>query len=270
VVLAVAAWMIRRQRNDAAPRLMLSYALWLLLVLVPLQFLLGDAHGLNTREYQPAKLAAIEARWDTESRAPLTLFTVPDPDAETNHASVEIPLLGSLILTHDLDTAIRGLKDFPKEDRPPVAIPFFAFRIMVGIGVLMLAIVVVGNVLRRGGRLYTNDLFLRACQWCGPLGFVAVLAGWTTTEVGRQPWTVYGLLRTADSVSPSLTAGNVALSLTGYVVAYLIIYPAGLLLIARMVTRGLETSVAEGPVQGGRPKSPINALPQSANEGFTS
>jgi cytochrome d ubiquinol oxidase subunit I len=270
VVLAVAAWMIRRQRDDAAPRLMFSYALWLLLALVPLQLLLGDAQGLNTRQYQPAKLAAIEARWDTASRAPLTLFAIPDQAAQTNHASIEAPLLGSLILTHDLNGTIRGLKEFPKADLPPVAIPFFAFRIMVGAGMLMLAVAVAGALLRRGDRLYTNDLFLRVCQWCGPLGFLAILAGWTTTEVGRQPWTVYGLLRTANSVSPSLTGADVAVSLAGYVAVYLIVYPAGVLLMARIVRQGVGAAALDAAVAGGRPKSPIEALEHTADEGAPS
>lgn len=270
VVLGVAAWLVRRRPGGVAPRLMLSYALWLLLGLVPLQMMLGDAQGLNTRKYQPAKLAAIEARWDTASRAPLTLFALPDQKAQTNHASLEVPLLGSLILTHDLNGTIRGLKTFPKEDLPPVAIPFFAFRMMVGIGLLMLAIVVIGNLLRRGDRLYRNDLFLCVCQWSGPLGFLAVLAGWTTTEVGRQPWTVYGVLRTVNSVSPSLTGGNVALSLAGYMLVYLLIYPAGLLLMARIVRQGLGAPSSHAPVEGGRPKAPIRALPQPIDQGVRS
>jgi len=152
----------------------------------------------------------------------------------------------------------------PPQDRPPVAIPFFAFRIMVGLGVIMLAIVAVGTLLRRGGRLYSQPLFLLACQWAAPIGFAAVLAGWTTTEVGRQPWTVYGLLRTADSVSPSLTGVDVAISLAGYMFAYLIMFPAGLALMARIAKRGIAAAEHDDPVEAGRPKSPIAALPGDA------
>jgi cytochrome d ubiquinol oxidase subunit I len=261
VVLGVGAWLVRSQRADGTARLMMSSTLWLLLFLVPLQMFLGDAHGLNTLKYQPAKLAAIEARWDTASRAPLTLFAWPDEQAEVNHASIEVPLLGSLILTHDLNGTIRGLKEWPRDARPPVAIPFFAFRIMVGIGMLMLVLVLAGNFLRVGGRLYSSGTFLRICQWSAPLGFLAVLAGWTTTEVGRQPWTVYGLLRTADSVTPSLTSGNVALTLAGYIIVYLLVYPAGALLIARILKQGLAGGPEHDPVEAGRPYAPIEALP---------
>ena len=219
VVIGVAAWLLRKGRAADEARTMLSTTLWVLLALVPLQILLGDMHGLNTLEYQPTKLAAIEAHWNREARAPLALFAIPDEKHETNHFSVDVPVLGSLILTHDPNGVVPGLKEVPPDQRPPVAIPFFAFRIMVGIGLIMLAVVIVGNLLRRGGRLYRSTVFLRACEWAAPLGFIAVLAGWTTTEVGRQPWTVYGLLRTADSVSPSLTGLDVALSFGGYIVS---------------------------------------------------
>jgi cytochrome d ubiquinol oxidase subunit I len=267
VVLGVAAWLMLRGRGDPALRRMMSVTLWLLLVLVPLQFVLGDAQGLNTRRYQPAKLAAIEGRWETASRAPLTLFALPDQKAQRNRAAVEIPVLGSLILTHDPNGEIRGLKEWPRDALPPVAVPFFAFRIMVGAGMLMLALVVVGNLLRRGDRLYTNRLFLRVCQWTGPLGFIAVLAGWTTTEVGRQPWTVYGLLRTTDSVTPSLTGGNVAVTLAGYVTVYLIMYPAGAFLLARTIRGGFGPSPPHDPIEGGQRKAPIAALPAVLGEG---
>jgi cytochrome d ubiquinol oxidase subunit I len=266
VVVGVAAWLLRNRRGVAEARMMLSTTLWLLLALVPLQILLGDMHGLNTLEYQPAKLAAIEARWDTGSRVPLTLFAIPDQDAATNHLSVDVPELGSLILTHDPNGTIRGLKEWPADERPPVAITFFAFRIMVAIGLIMLAVVLIGNAMRRGGQVYENRTFLRICEFAAPLGFVAVIAGWTTTEVGRQPWTVYGLLRTADSVSPSLTGGDVALTLAGYMLAYLIMFPAGILLMARIVRRGPEAKPVEGPVESGRPEGPIHALPSGAEE----
>ena len=238
VVVGIAAYLIRKGRFIAEGRVMLSMTLWLLTVLVPLQIFFGDQHGLNTLEYQPAKLAAIEARWDTARRVPLTLFAIPDEAKETNHFDIEVPLLGSLILTHSADGEIKGLKDLPAKDRPPVAIPFFAFRIMVGIGLLMLALVAVSWWLRYKGRLFDSPLFLRACVWMAPLGFVAVIAGWTTTEVGRQPWTVYGLVRTADSVPPSLTGSDVLLSLLGYMAVYLIIYPAGAIVMARIVRNG--------------------------------
>jgi len=264
VVLGVAAFLIRGRKFIEEGRLILSTTLWLLLVLVPLQILFGDLQGLNTLKYQPAKIAAIEARWTTGSRVPLTLFAIPDDAHETNHFAVEVPELGSLILTHDLNGRIRGLKDWPADQRPPVGPPFFAFRIMVGIGLLLLTLVVIGNLMRWRKRLYSSPTFLRACELAAPFGFVAVIAGWVTTEVGRQPWTVYGLMRTADSVSPSLTGSNVLLSFVGYIVVYLIIFPTGLVIMARILRGGPDSSDALDPIESGRPALPIQALPGAA------
>jgi cytochrome d ubiquinol oxidase subunit I len=257
VVVGVASYLLRKGSFAPEGRIMLSMTLWLLTVLVPLQMFLGDQHGLNTLEYQPAKLAAIEARWDTATRVPLTLFAIPDETTETNRYAIDLPLVGSLILTHSLDGQIKGLKDWPVQDRPPVAIPFFAFRIMVGIGMLMFAVLAVSWWLRYRRALFDSVWFLRVCQGMAPLGFIAVLAGWTTTEVGRQPWTVYGLLRTADSVPPSLTGGDVLFSLLCYMAVYLIIFPAGIILMIRLVRKGPAVAVADSPIESGRPSSPV-------------
>jgi cytochrome bd ubiquinol oxidase subunit I len=260
VVLGVGAYLIRREPSAKEGRTMLSMTLWLLTVLVPLQMLIGDQHGLNTREHQPAKLAAIEARWDTERRVPLTLLAIPNDKTESNDFAIEVPWLGSLILTHDLDGEVKGLKDFPVDQRPPVAIPFFAFRIMVGCAVLMLGVVLLGAWLRWRGRLYDTPLFLRLVQLAAPLGFVAVIAGWCVTEVGRQPWTVYGLLRTAESVSPSLTSHDVVISLAGYMLVYLLIYPSGLLLMLHIIRKGPGHSAEQASqVEAGRPQAPVIA-----------
>src|SRR5215470_10226458 len=257
VVLAVGAYLVGRQPSAQEGRTILSMALWLLTVLVPLQMVIGDLHGLNTRKYQPAKLAAIEARWDTGRRVPLTLFAIPSENSERNNFAIEVPWLGSLILTHHLDGEVKGLKDFPANQRPPVAIPFFAFRIMVGCAGVMLGIVLVGGWLRWRGRLYSTSLFLRLVQLVAPIGFVAVIAGWCVTEVGRQPWTVYGLLRTAQSVMPSLTSFDVAVSLAGYMLVYLLIYPWGLSLMLRIVREGPEHSDERArQIEGGRTAAP--------------
>jgi cytochrome d ubiquinol oxidase subunit I len=262
VVLGVGAYLLRREQFAVEGRTMLSMTLWLLTALVPLQIFLGDHHGLNTLEHQPAKLAAIEARWETGRRIPLTLFAIPDEKTESNYAAIEVPLLGSLILTHRLDGEIKGLKDFPADQRPPVAIPFFAFRIMVGCGTLMLGIVLLGGWLRWRGRLNDTPLFLRLCQLAIPIGFVAVIAGWVTTEVGRQPWTVYGLMRTAASVSPSLTGRDVLISLLAYMAVYLFMYPAGLFLMIRIVRRGpMPSEEQDATVEAGRPQAPVLAGP---------
>jgi cytochrome d ubiquinol oxidase subunit I len=260
LVIGVAAWLIRRGRFVEEGRAMLSMTLWLLSMSVPLQIFLGDQHGLNTLEYQPAKLAAIEARWETERRVPLTLFALPDEDAAINRYAIDVPLLGSLILTHSLDGEVRGLKDFPRDAWPTVAIPFFAFRIMVGIGLLMLALVATSWLLRLRRRLFA-PWFLRACQLMAPLGLVAVIAGWLVTETGRQPWTVYGVLRTADSVSPSLAGGDVLLSLIGYAVVYLLIFPTGLLVVRRFVRAGPVGDGDAAPIEGGQRELPVAALP---------
>ncbi|HXR96059.1 MAG TPA: cytochrome ubiquinol oxidase subunit I [Rhizomicrobium sp.] len=261
VVMAVAAWLILKRQHAAEGRTMLTTTLSLLVLLVPLQIYLGDLHGLNTLKYQPAKLAAIEAHWTREARAPLTLFAIPDQAAATNHAVLDVPLLGSLILTHDVNGVVPGLKDYPPSERPPVIYPFFAFRIMVGLGLLMLALVALGWLLRLTNRLFDSTWFLKLLMWSGPIGFLAVLAGWTVTETGRQPWTVYGLMRTADSVTPSLSGGDVIISLLGYAIVYLIVYPVGIWFMLRAVQRGPVPIVV--PVSGGRPAAPVKAPPHS-------
>jgi cytochrome d ubiquinol oxidase subunit I len=240
--------------------MMLRLALWFLAIFVPLQIVLGDLHGLNTLAHQPAKLAAIEGLWDGGRGVPASIIGWPDQTAERNLAEIAIPRVGSLYLTHSWDGEVKGLKDFPADQRAPVAIVYFAFRIMVGIGMLMLAVVAAGFVLMARGQLDRTGWYLRLCQFTTCLGFIAVIAGWTTTEVGRQPWTIYGLLRTADSVSPSLTGSNVLISLLLYVAVYLVIYPVGLSLMLRLVWRGPVPSDEVAPVGGGRPKSAIDAL----------
>jgi cytochrome bd ubiquinol oxidase subunit I len=253
VVLGVAAYTLRRGLFVAEGRVMLRLALWFLAIFVPLQMVLGDMHGLNTLKYQPAKLAAMEGLWDTGR----------DMRAERNDAEIAIPKLGSLYLTHSWDGEVKGLKDFPPDERPPVPIVYFAFRIMVGIAVVMFATVACGLLLLWRRRVDTTVWYLKLCQLVFPLGFIAVIAGWTTTEVGRQPWTIYGLLRTADSVSPSLTGFDVLLSLLLYVAVYLIMYPVGLALMLRIVRAGPAPQILEEsiPVVSGRPQAPIQALP---------
>jgi len=258
VVLGVGAYLFRRGSSVEEARRMVLMALGFLALFVPLQIALGDLHGLNTRDYQPAKLAAIEARWETTAPVPFTLFAIPDQQGERNLYAIDIPYLGSLILTHSLNGGIKGLKQWPPDERPPVWPVFFAFRVMVGIGLVMLVVVSLGWFLRIRGQLFETGWFLRLCQWTAPLGFVAVLAGWITTEVGRQPWTVYGLMRTAQSVSPSLTGFDVLLSLLAYVAIYLVMFPAGLAVMARLVRQGpaedVETRI---PVEGLRPQAPF-------------
>jgi cytochrome bd ubiquinol oxidase subunit I len=265
VVMGVGAWLLRRGRAIDDARMMIRMALNLLIILVPLQMFLGDQHGLNTREYQPAKLAAIEGRYDTAEPTPLTLFGIPDDAAATMRYAIEVPYLGSLILTHSWGGVIKGLKEWPVDQRPPVGPPFFAFRVMVGIAFIMLFVAALGWVLRLRGKLWNSVWYLRLCQWVAPLGFVAVIAGWTTTEVGRQPWTVYGLLRTADSVSPSLTGTDVVLSLACYVVVYLIMFPTGIAFMVGLVRRGpQEEEVKPEIIESGLPNRPFENAARAA------
>ena len=235
VVIAVASHHLRKPQFVPESRTMLSMTFWLATVLVPAQVLLGDLHGLNTLEYQPTKIAAMEANWDNRASAPLLLFALPDQAGERNRLEIGIPLLGSLILRHDLHGTIPGLKDVPPADRPPVAVVFWAFRIMVGAGLGMLALVGVSLYLRLRNALFTTPWFQRLCLASAPLGFVAVIAGWTVTETGRQPWVVHGLMRTRDAVSPSITGADVAISLAIYIVVYSFVFGAGLILLLRLM-----------------------------------
>jgi cytochrome d ubiquinol oxidase subunit I len=260
VVLGVGCYLVRQGGAAEEARRMVRMALGFLVIFVPLQFVLGDLHGLNTREYQPTKLAAIEGLWHTAAPVPLTLFAIPEQARQRNVGTIEIPYLGSLILTHSLDGEVRGLTEWPRDQQPPVWPVFFAFRIMVGVAFIMLGTVAIGFLLQLRGMLFETAWFLRLCQWTAPLGFVAVLAGWTVTEVGRQPWTVYGQLRTAQSVSPSLTGPDVLWSLLAYMTLYLIMYPAGVAVMARIVRHGpVAPPMPEHPVEGLQPRAPITA-----------
>jgi cytochrome d ubiquinol oxidase subunit I len=239
VVGATGAWHLLADRKAGRPqnqaaRLMFSMALWMATIVAPLQIAMGDAHGLNTLHYQPAKIAAMEGAWKPEARAPLRLFAIPDMGEQTNHYSVEIPWLSSLILTHSLDGVVPGLDQFPRAERPDALILFFSFRLMVGIGMLMALVGFAALLMRRGGRLFRSVWLQRTVLAMGPAGFIALLSGWVTTEVGRQPYTVYGLLRTSESISP-ISLPGVATSLAVFAVVYLIVYSAGLMILLRMM-----------------------------------
>jgi cytochrome d ubiquinol oxidase subunit I len=259
-VLSVSAWHLKHGRHVPENRAALGMTLGLLGLLVPLQIVLGDLHGVNSTEHQPIKIAAIEGLWQTTARAPAVLFAWPDEAAQRNDYEVAIPALGSLYLKHDINATVQGLTSVPPEDRPPVVPVFFAFRIMVGLGLLMLAVVIWGGVLRWRHRLYDTPAFLNACIWMIPAGFAAVIAGWTTTEVGRQPWVVQGLMRTRDAVSPSLTAGDVGISLAFYVAVYVVVFGSGIYYMARLARRGPPEHVeVRDPRLNQRPARPASA-----------
>lgn len=258
-VLGVTAWHLKRGQHAAESRAVLGMTVTFIAVFVPVQIVAGDLHGINTMHHQPVKLAAMEGLWETQARAPAVLFAIPDEKAERNRAEISIPVLASIYLAHSPDAVIMGLKEAAPADRPPVAPVFYAFRIMVGIGVLMLAMAVWGSWLRWRGRLYTSRAYQNACIAMLPAGFVAVLAGWTVTEVGRQPWVVYGLMRTRDAVSPSLTGQDVLMSLALYVVVYLIVFGAGIFYMARLARAGPPAQVEmREPTLHERPARPLS------------
>ena len=234
IVGAVGAWHVLQDRANERARTMFSMAMWMAAAVAPAQAMFGDAQGLWALDKQPQKVAAMEGHWETQAPAPLILFGIPDMEREETKLKVEIPYLGSLILRHSLDGEIKGLKDFPKDARPTnVPLVFWAFRIMVGMGLLMIALGAVSLWLRWRGRLYDSAWFQRWAVAMGPSGLIAVTFGWITTEAGRQPFTVYGLLRTADSVSP-IAAPAVLTSLVLFMAVYFVVFGAGIWYLFRL------------------------------------
>ncbi|WP_339486683.1 cytochrome ubiquinol oxidase subunit I [Pseudomonas sp. EL_65y_Pfl2_R95] len=264
---ASAAWHLLRGRDTPAIRKMLSMAMWMALIVAPIQAVIGDFHGLNTLKHQPAKIAAIEGHWENTpgEATPLILFGWPDMEREETRFKVEIPKLGSLILTHSLDKQVPALKEFPKEDRPNSTVVFWSFRVMVGLGLLMILTGAWALLLRPRGKLYENRAFLNLALWMGPSGIVAILAGWFTTEIGRQPWVVYGLMRTSDAVS-NHTVMQMSVTLVLFVVVYFALFGAGFGYMMRLVRKGpvpVEgTNHQEGgPGQQRTPARPLSAAP---------
>lgn len=259
VVAATGARYLMEGRFREEALTMLRMGLGMLAVMAPLQAVVGDLHGLNTLEHQPAKIAAIEAHWDGSHPAGLVLFAWPDAQAERNRAEIAIPRLGSLIITHAWEGRFRGLRDFPREDRPPVAPVFFSFRIMVGIGLLMIATGWYGCWLLWRRRIEQVPWFLRMLRHAWPFGFVALLAGWMVTEIGRQPWVATGILRTADAVSP-VGATQVLVSLLLFVVVYCVVFSIGIRYVYRMIVKGPQPmmpgpeTLPNRPLAAGQPE----------------
>jgi cytochrome d ubiquinol oxidase subunit I len=237
VVGGVSAIYLLKDRHREGATLMLKLATAFAAITVPLQIFVGDLHGLVVHEHQPVKLAAIEGHWETRRGAPLILFAVPDQENETNHYEVSIPKLGSLIITHTLDGEIRGLKEVDREQRPPVAPVFFAFRVMVGIGVLMLLTTLWSGLRWRAGKLADTTSLLRLWALMSPAGFIAVLAGWYTTEIGRQPYVIYGLMRTSEAAS-AVPASSVVTSLVAFGTVYLFVFIAGSYYLLKLLRKG--------------------------------
>ena len=248
VVGATGAWHLLRDRSNPRAQTMFSMAMWMAALVAPAQIAMGDLHGLNTLEHQPAKIAAMEGNWEPKDGAPLTLFGLPSMTEERTDYAIEIPHLSSLILTHSWNGRVPGLKEFPRQDRPNSAVVFWTFRLMVGIGFAMLGVGVWSLWARYRHRLYQSVWLQRVAIAMGPAGFVAILAGWVTTEVGRQPYTVYGLMRTADSVAPIALAG-VAVSLAVFAVVYFAVFGAGMLILLRMMGKTPEADEPAPPPQ---------------------
>jgi len=263
VVLAVGARYILRGQYVEEAKTMMRMGLGMVILLAPLQAVIGDMHGINTAHYQPAKVAAMEAHWDGSKPAALVLFALPNAKEERNDFEISIPNLASFIITHDWNGLFKGLKDFKPEDRPPVAPVFFSFRAMVGIGVLMIGIGIVGGILWLRGTLFTTRWYLTAVQHTWPLGFIAILAGWWVTESGRQPWIATGILRTADAVSP-VAAWAVLTTLVLFVVIYTSVFSMGVYYINKLIDKG-PSGAAIGPT-GQVPSRPLSAAEGAARE----
>ena len=262
-ILSVNSWMqtpagygindLLKDNQGPASRRMFSMAMWMLLLVTPLQFAAGDFHGINTLEHQPAKVMAMEGHFDSHPEgAPLILFGIPNQAEKRVDYAIEVPKLSSLILKHDLNAPLDGLDTIPDEDEPPVAIVFFSFRVMVGLGFAMLALGLWGGFARWRGKLHSSPMLHRAAIVMGPMGFVAVVAGWITTEVGRQPFTVYGLLRTSDSLAP-VSAPAVGASLIAFIVVYFFVFGAGVFYILGLMRKrphvGAKGEITDGPVR---------------------
>jgi cytochrome d ubiquinol oxidase subunit I len=265
---AAGAWHLLKGHDNPRVRTMLSMAMWMMLLVTPVQMVVGDQHGLNTLQHQPAKIAAIEGHWENTSgqSVPLILFGWPDMAAETTRYALEIPVLGSLILTHEWNGKIPGLKEFARDDRPNSTIVFWTFRIMVGLGTLMLLLGVWSAWLRWRSRLYQSRLFLRFAVVMGPAGLIAILAGWYTTEIGRQPWVVYGVMRTRDAVSdhPALALTT---TLVFFVVMYFAVFGTGVSYMLKLAAKGPaelgpsngDHGRLEGTPLDQRPSRPLSA-----------
>jgi cytochrome d ubiquinol oxidase subunit I len=261
VVGGVGAFHLLRDRGNEGARLMFSMAMWMAALVAPIQLIAGDLHGLNTLEHQPAKIAAMEGHWETRKGQPLILFGWPDMGAEATRYAVEVPKLGSYILTHDWEGEVRGMKAWPAAERPNSFIVFWTFRIMVGVGVFMILLGAWSLWLRWRGRLTDSPALLWSTAGMAPSGFVAVLAGWITTEVGRQPYTVYGLLRTVESVSP-VDAQAVGSSLVAFIIVYFAVFGAGTFYLLRLMSR--PPQLDEPDVERGVPHRAAGITPAPA------
>lgn len=262
VVGAASAWRLVKHADEAPSKMALRMAIGMFAVVAPLQLIVGDVSGDRVGELQPAKLAAIEGFWPTRAGQPFHIVAWPDRDKQENAWEISLPKLGSLITKKDPNAVVRGLSSFPRADQPPAAVVFWAFRIMVGLGVAMIGLGAWGVLLLRKGP-ERSRLFLMACVAMGPAGFISVVAGWVVAEVGRQPWVIYGVMRTAEAVSP-IHAGQVSASLLGFMAVYAVVFGVGALYILRLMAEGPEAGSHE-PAPGIQraPGTPLAKAPEN-------
>ncbi|HET9903751.1 MAG TPA: cytochrome ubiquinol oxidase subunit I [Xanthobacteraceae bacterium] len=265
-VLAVGARYLLAGRHVEESRTMMRMAVGLLAILAPLQLLIGDLHGLNTAVHQPIKVAAMEAHWDSSKPGDFHIIAWPDEKAGLNRFALSIPRGSSLVLTHDPNGLFPGLNDVPPEDRPPVTLVFYAFRIMLAIGFAMIGIALAGAWLWWRGRLFESEWYLRLAARGWWMGFVAIIAGWVVTESGRQPWLVQGMLRTAEGVSP-VPGATVASTLVLFVLVYGVVFSAGIYFINRLIRHGPAAGAEEEPGRReGAANRPIAAAKDAGRE----
>lgn len=239
VVGGVASYYLLKNVHIPQAKIMLKMAMLMAAIVAPTQIFLGDMHGLNTLKHQPEKIAAMEGLWETEKGFGLKLFGIPDQEAEETKYSIIVPRLGSLILTHEWDGEVKGLKEWSKEDRPPVKPVFFAFRIMVGIGILMMLTGIISAIYYYRGKLFTTK-WLKIWWMCMmPSGFIAIISGWFVTEIGRQPYVVYGVIRTSEAATPAILGPEVALSLAAFVVMYSFVFGSGVYYMVKLAKKGI-------------------------------
>ncbi|HMA98836.1 MAG TPA: cytochrome ubiquinol oxidase subunit I [Wenzhouxiangella sp.] len=269
VVAGVSALYLLNNRHIETSKKALKMCVVMLAVATPLQLFIGHEHGLNTFENQPVKVAAMEGAWETKAGAPLILFAIPDAENETNHFEIKIPYLASIVLTHSADGVVPGLLEVPADERPPVGIVFWSFRIMVGLGLIFIAISLLSAFQMYRGRLFESRLLLRAYTWLIPTPFIAVVTGWFVTEVGRQPWMIHGMMRLEEAVTPSLSGWMVLVTLVGYVTVYAVVFSAGVFYLRKVIQGGPDPLDKADESENARPKRPWSAVSTQLDESPT-
>ena len=266
VVAGVSAWYLRNGRNIETSKKALKMCVIMLAVATPLQLFVGHEHGLNTFEYQPMKVAAMEGAWETKAGAPLILFAIPDAANERNLFEISIPYLASIVLTKSPSGVVPGLLEVPADERPPVGIVFWSFRVMVALGLIFIAVYLLAAWQLYRGTLYESRRLLQVFTWLIPTPFIAVLAGWFVTEVGRQPWMIQGVMRLDEAVTPSITGWMALVTLIGYIAVYAVVLYAGLFYLTKVIKGGPDPVDKAEDSSSARPKRPWSAVTTSIDD----